>query len=171
MNRILFLLIIILFARIPSVSGQPGNHKLHKKQMQERKIQYIKETLQLTKSEEAALIPLLNQMDDEMEALHKKNRDLMHRFEENHLNLSDEEIRAMNDEMVKIFETEAQIKTNYHKKISKILPPVKVFLLYKAKGDFKRMLIREFKGHGRHGCVSPLGMPTCEDLPPPEDRG
>lgn len=132
-----------------------GNHKKHKKMIQERKNVFIKEELQLTKNEEEKLIPLLNEFEEKEDALRHRHKKLIYNFEKNSLNLSENEIKAMNREIAEIFEKKAALKKEYHEKYKKILPPVKVFLLYKAHHDFKRKLIKEFRGRGRHGCFTP----------------
>jgi hypothetical protein len=152
-------IIIVLFMLIPGIITAQGKHK-HKEMMQERKIEFIKKELQLTKTEEEKIIPLLNEFEKKEEALHRKYKALFYKFEQNHLNLSESEIQSMNKKMAEIFEQEASLKTEYHEKYQAILPPVKVFLLYKARHDFKRMLIKEYRNRGRHGCFSPEDSPN-----------
>jgi Spy/CpxP family protein refolding chaperone len=172
MKHIILTVTALLFAFQMNLWAQPGDgHRRHKEMMQERKKEYIKEKLQLTEAEESKLMPLIDAEEAEMDALHEKGRALMQRFEEDNLNLSESEIERMNAEFAELFDEEARIKKKYHEKYSEILPPVKVFLLYKSNKDFKRMLIREFKGRGRHGCNvgSPIILPDGADACPAID--
>jgi len=152
---------IILFLLIPGATTAQGKHK-HKEMMQERKIEFIKKELQLTKTEEEKLIPLLNEFDKKEDALRKRHKALFLKFEQNHLNMSEDEVKTLNAEMAEIFEQEAKLKNEYHEKYKAILPPVKLFLLYKAHHDFKRMIIKEYRNRGRHGCFSPEKTPNEE---------
>jgi len=47
----------------------------------------------------------------------------------------------------------AQLGNEYHQKFKKVLPPVKLILLYKADHDFKKQLLKKMKDSKDDKCI------------------
>ncbi|MEA2041190.1 MAG: hypothetical protein U9N85_01380 [Bacteroidota bacterium] len=147
MKHITYYILALFFLLPVLVHAQP--HKHHRDEITKRKKEFIKQELQLTETEEKALMPLYDALEKKKTALHKEHRRLIKSFDKNSLNLSDKEVESMNNKIVSIHRRQANLHEEYNKKFSAVLPPVKVFLLYKTEHDFKRILIREYRHRGK----------------------
>ena len=117
--------------------------------IQAKKIEFIKEELQLTEKEEADFVPLYNEMTAKKRAIHKKRRKIMKNFKKNSLNLSNEDMIKMSDDFILLEDEMHKISQEYHIKFKEVLPPVKVLMLYRSEYEFKRHLLKKMKRHGR----------------------
>ena len=151
MKHKLIYILILIFAFQTNLQAQKRQGKQHSEMMKKRKKEFIKQNLQLTEKEEKALMPVYEAFEEAMHSLHRERMMLIKSFDKNSLNISDAEIKKMNEKIISLHQQEAGLHKEYHHKFESILPPVKVFLLYKTEHDFKRILIKEFKHRGGQG--------------------
>ncbi len=141
-------LIILIFAG--SIYAQPHTGKHEKReQIRIKKLEYIKKKLQLTSSESKSFSPLYSELCEKKSKLHDQKKDLMRKYKQNNLNLSDKEISEYSDKYIEFDYKLAVLAKDYHYRFKKILSPVKLLLLYRAEKEFHRHLINEWRGHGR----------------------
>lgn len=137
-----FLTIFILSGHVFAQPG-PGMNAQKRKEIKEMQLKFIINKLQLTDKEKNEFVPLYNTYSSEREKLFTEKHKTMHNFKQNSLNMSDEELLALSDKFVDIDLRLAQLDKQYNEKFKKVLPPVKIILLYQAENDFKRELIKK----------------------------
>lgn len=142
-NNILIAIFIMLFFSV-QISGQHNMHKKRKK-IKERKLEFIKSELQLTEQEEKLFMPLYNEYDEKREKIHEERRGLMKNYKKNSLNLSDKKITEMSDKFIEYDFQTVTIRKEYHQKFKKVLPPVKILILYKSEHEFNKHLLKKMQ--------------------------
>ena len=157
------------------VNAQQGQDKdqmeQKRKEMSEkfraRKIAFITEQLSLTPGEAEKFWPVYNEMEQKREAI---TQNLMERFRDPGRELAEPTEEEAEKIMQQRFDEEQQLldlKKEYHKKFTGILPSTKVLRLYEAENMFRRHLMESI-GH-RHDDRRPeegaRGKPRMERYP------
>jgi hypothetical protein len=146
-NTILILIILTLFSY--QSFSQGGRHHQNRELIKQKKYEFVKNKLQLTEKEKKEFMPLYKSFDNEREKIHDERRAAMKNFKENHLNMSDEDLIKLIDTFADLEIRSAQLGKTYSDKFKKVLPPMKIILLFQAENDFKRHLLRG--AHDRRG--------------------
>ena len=138
------LLLLLAFMVGLSQSGfsQVKELELSKReQLEALKIAHITEKLALTPDEAQTFWPLFNQMEAKMKAVRKQRRKNRKDTKTNHDQMSDKELMASVEKEFNFEQQEFDLKKEYNRKFSKILPIKKVVLLHEAQDSFKRRLL------------------------------
>ena len=144
--------ITIILILITSVClSQPTKNNFEK--MIDQKCKFIKTELQLTEDQDKAFMPIFREFELKRKELHDKKRDLLNNYDKNSLNMSADELTKLSDEFVEVDSKMAQLGNEYHQKFKKVLPPVKLILLYKADHDFKKQLLKKMKDSKDDKCI------------------
>ena len=154
MKNIIFLFLIILFTT-GQIIAQPGPkmNTQKRKEIKEMQLKFIVNKLQLTDKEKSEFVPLYKNMSDEREKLFMQKHKIMRNFKQNSLNMSDEELLNLSDKLTDIDIRTAQLNKQYNEKFKKVLPPIKIILLYQAEHEFKKELLK--KMHHKKGRKMP----------------
>jgi hypothetical protein len=72
----------------------------------------------------------------------KGRHEIFRKFNQNSLNLSQEEIQKMTSDLVGYSMQEAKIMEEYDAKFKTVLSPMKVMMLYISEHEFKKNLIK-----------------------------
>lgn len=141
MKRIVLLFIITLTCTV--IMAQNA-HKMQQKreQIQAQKIAFITEKMQLSPEEAQVFWPVYNEYD-------KKKSDIERNLSSPQMRESRPDVETMSDEeindfILKRFDKEQQLvnlNTEYFQKFKDILPVKKVYKLYEAEMQFRRMLL------------------------------
>jgi hypothetical protein len=112
-----------------------------------QKIAYFTQKLQLTPSEAERFWPVYNQFQKEKNTLVLDQRKSNQFFRQNIGSLSDEEIEALADGIVRSKAAEADLYRDYHEKFKEILPIKKVMVLYQAESSYMAMLLQQLRNN------------------------
>ncbi len=146
--KTIFVLAALFFSGIAGFAQKPDREELKR-----MKLDFVKEELQLTENEESKFVPIYTEFNEKMEAIHDERRKMMHNFQKNSLNMSNEELTKLADNLVATEQKQSTLASEYHAKFKAVLPPLKVVLLYKAEHEFKKHLIHKMK----QNCNMPPG--------------
>jgi hypothetical protein len=114
-------------------------------------MKFIEEKLQLTAEEKTNFLPVYGEFDKKREDLHRERHQIFKNYQKNGLNMSDAEILKTADQIVNIDAQTAELEKQYLEKYKKMLPPVKILLLFKSEYEFKKELLRKMKeGKAEH---------------------
>jgi hypothetical protein len=153
MKTIKIIYIFFFFVAVPAtVSAQSGKEICKKReQIQAEKLQFIEEKLQLTDEEKTLFLPVFKEFDTKRENLHQERHKIFRNYKKNGLNMSEAEILKTADQLVEIDIQTAALEKQYLEKYKKLLPPVKILLLFQSEYEFKKELLRKMKGgKGQH---------------------
>ncbi len=155
MKQLIVIFLITFFAG-GQVSAQHGNMNTEKrKEIKEKQKQFIINKLQLTEKEKRDFIPVYEKYTSEREKLYIEKHKAMRNFKQNSLNMSDDELLNLSDKFINIELKSAQLCKKYNEQFKKVLPPVKIILLYQAENEFKKQLIKKM----HHKQVNKKKMP------------
>jgi len=151
-NTIFSLLIIFLISG--HLFAQPGMNAQKRKEIKEMQLKYIINKLQLTDKEKNEFVPIYKNFTVEREKFFTEKHKTMRNFKQNSLNMSDQDLLNLADKFVNIDLQLAQLDKQYNEKFKKVLPPIKIILLYQAENEFKRELIKKMH-HKQNRQISP----------------
>ena len=77
MKKIHSIIVIILFLSINNLSAQPHFFHKNREKIKAKKLEFIKEKLQLTAKEEKSFLPVYKEFEIKRENLHMKKRAIM----------------------------------------------------------------------------------------------
>ena len=136
--------------------AQPEDDELTRKEkLKAHKIAFISTELDLSPEEAEKFWPVYNELEAEMETIHKEKRKLMKSMKE----MGELSEKEAYDNMERIFELEAQenqLRTEYLGKFADVLGKKKAVKVFIAEEKFKRELLKKLKerpgkGGGRGG--------------------
>jgi hypothetical protein len=141
----IYILAFIIFALLKTTRAQDNRRE----EIESFRIAFFTRQLNLTPDEAKKFWPVYNEMQAEMQKIHKDRR-MRHRDErDNFDNLSDAEIeKTINDEMASR-QKELDIEKKYHDRFKAVLPMKKIAIYYRAQEGFKRELLRKLQGQRR----------------------
>ena len=139
---VLFIAIIMA----PRIYGQTDELS-RMERLNAQKIAYFTQKLQLTPSEAERFWPVYNQFQKEKNTLVLDQRKSNQFFRQNIGSLSDEEIEALADGIVRSKSAEADLYRDYHEKFKEILPIKKVMVLYQAESSYMAMLLQQLRNN------------------------
>ena len=153
-QALLLLAFAIGFGQI-SIAQNPELELSKREKLEALKIAHITERLALTPEEAQTFWPLYNELEAKMKDIRKQRRLNRKNTKANHDQLSDKELMAAIDAELDFEQQELNLKREYIKKFSKILPIKKVVLLHEAQDGFKRRLLKGAQEKGREGRHAP----------------
>lgn len=141
MKQLLSIIITILILS-GQAYAQGGNYQQKREDIRKKKYFFIVKELQLTDKEKKEFMPLYKEFDQKRENLHDERRKMMHNFQQNSLNMSNDDLNALIDKFVDIEIKSAQLGKVYINKFKEVISPMKIILLQHAENEFKRMILR-----------------------------
>ncbi len=151
MKKIIFLLSFVFAFLATGLSAQTGGSPKGKndsaqtasgsERVQALKVAYITKALDLTSAEAEKFWPIYNEYQDKREVVRKQLQADYKIIREQADKLSTEELTRIADEEVALKVKDAELLTEMHEKLKKVLPPKKLAQLYVAEDDFKKVLI------------------------------
>lgn len=147
---IILVLSLLVIGNALKGQGQADNEKLTA-----YKIAFFTERLNLTPAEAEKFWPLYNNYSARKNKLQLDRVSLMRYAAQNESNMSDSELTATADKLIKTFSEEAEIIASFNAELKKVLPPAKVIKLYQIENQYKMQLLRELnqrrQGMGNRG--------------------
>jgi hypothetical protein len=156
-TKALFSVLFVLFAFTANLNAQNSDkHTEHREKLKKEKMQFIETKLQLTETEKKNFMTVYEEYDKKREDLHRQRHMLFKNYKNNGLNMADAEILTIADKIVGIDASLSDLQTIYLEKFKKILPPVKILLLFQTENEFKKELLRKMKEGKADG-------PACDE--------
>ena len=131
MKKSFVYILIFIFAMQTNLQAQGRHGKQNREMIKKRKKEFLVQNLQLTNEEKKTLMPVYDAFESNMHSLRKERMLLIKDFEKNSLNISEADIKKMNEKIIELHQQEADL----HKE-------------YQTEHEFKKMLIKEFKHRG-----------------------
>ena len=140
LNYILTLL--LLFSSFSLMAQRPSmeDMKAMKDKFRADKVAFLTTRMDLTPAEAEKFWPVYNEFDSKRVDIQITYLSLERRILDNREQLSDEEITNFVKTDFAKKQEEEELNAKYYEKFLKILPPKKVFTLYKAEKDYYRYL-------------------------------
>jgi hypothetical protein len=109
------------------------------------KISFFTSKLDLTPTEAQAFWPVYNEFEKKRFEIQRQIHDFERMSDEEYVKLTEPEIVKMTNNYIESFESEANLRKEYHTKFQKILPQKKVLLMYRTENEFRGHMIREYR--------------------------
>jgi Skp family chaperone for outer membrane proteins len=93
--------------------------------------------------------PIFNEMQEEIQKLHRERRNRHRAGRDNYENISDVELEKMINEEFVSRQKELDIEKKYHEKFKDVLPMKKLAQFYRAQEGFKRELLKKIQSERR----------------------
>ncbi|MDC1325666.1 MAG: sensor of ECF-type sigma factor [Flavobacteriales bacterium] len=136
-------IIIILFFASTGLIAQPDRFE----KIRTLKTAYITQELSLTPSEAEKFWPVYNEYDSKRTKLRlSEGREVASKLRDVTEDLTDEEANILIDRWLQIESESLLLQQELISNLRKVLPPNKIIQLRKAENDFKRRLLKRYKG-------------------------
>ncbi|HXH18219.1 MAG TPA: hypothetical protein VNJ07_03960 [Chitinophagales bacterium] len=137
---------ILLAASCAAAMAQPPKNQQEKKEkMEQLKIAFITQKLNLTRQEAQKFWPVYNEYHDALDALRKERKEELKNYRTRFDELSEKELTEMVDKQIIYRQRELDLLKKYHAEYKSILPVKKVAMLYRAEDEFKAKVLQEIK--------------------------
>lgn len=140
MKKIVLAALATLFF-ITAAQTQPDRMGARQERIEQYKIAFFTEKLQLTPQESKAFWPLFEQFEREQEMLRSKY-DLRGKKLEL---LSDDEVKAYIMDQLEVEHEMAKLRKDYTMEFMEVLPVRKVAMLQRVNREFKKTLLKEMR--------------------------
>ncbi|OAB78207.1 hypothetical protein [Cochleicola gelatinilyticus] len=112
---------------------------------------YITEELSLSPMEAEKFWPIYNEYDDKLLAIRKNRRNsILETIRDGVDSMTNEEANMVLDESLAIQIAELEYRKELIKKLKKVLDPRKIVALSRAENNFKRKLLKQYRGQKRN---------------------
>lgn len=141
-------IVIMMMAMLTGTIAQPKGERFDPKEFRAHLEEFISKEAGLTASEGKAIFPIFHEMKEKQ----FKAQDKIFRLKRNGpaSNASDKEF-ANAIQKIKSLEVEkAETEEEYYKKMCKVIPARKVFLVMQAEDKFHRRMLNNFNRQGRN---------------------
>ncbi len=143
---LLTLFVLVVFF----VQAQPQKNRPRIEDMHNNKWTEISTKANLSEKEKTAVYPVFKEYETAVWNVFKQNRELMKslRDKKDNASLNYEEA---NDKYIDQEVKQAELLKGYHEKLTKLLPPKKLFDYYQAERVYKRQLLQNMPPHSKRG--------------------
>lgn len=141
-------IVIIMMAMLTSAIAQPRGERFSPKEFRAHLEEFISKEAGLTASEGKAIFPIFHEMKEKQ----FKAQDKIFRLKRNGpaSNASDKEFANAIQKIKNLEVEKAETEEEYYKKMCKVIPARKVFLVMRAEDKFHRRMINNFNRQGRN---------------------
>lgn len=141
--KTLFLVLFLSCTAFYASAQHPGNHQ----DIENYKIDYLKEKLELTPAEQKVFWPIYNSWQAEQQVLRKARRGKMISFRKitDIEAMSDTEVQQLIQNELSLKQRDLDIEKKYYQKLKSNLPIKTVGKYYRAQETFKRELLSRFR--------------------------
>lgn len=146
--KLLILIPAFLFALVATALAQPGDNEFFDdkvEQIRAQKVAFITNKLNLSVEESQKFWPVYNEFSNKKDDIQAKRREYTHALTIALPSLAEKDVEARLDLIAALDMSEAQLKQEYHLKFKSVLPPSKVFLLYRAEHEFTRYMLKRYR--------------------------
>lgn len=141
-------IVIMMMAMLTSALAQPRGERFSPKEFRAHLEEFISKEAGLTASEGKAIFPIFHEMKEKQ----FKAQDKIFRLKRNGpaSNASDKEFANAIQKIKNLEVEKAETEEEYYKKMCKVIPARKVFLVMQAEDKFHRRMINNFNRQGRN---------------------
>lgn len=126
---------------------KPKQEKSEEK-LKEEKVAFFNQKLDLTTQESEDFWPVYNEYWKRKNQIYDDKRTAMKYCSKNIDRMTNEEIIKYADMYINFQKQESELLIEFNEKFKKVLPPKKVFVLYKTDYEFKTYLLQQIKNSG-----------------------
>lgn len=151
-KHLLFILALILGCSASAFAQKPHGKKAENmmKELQEFKIKFIAQEIDLKESQKADFVELYNEMSakrvEVMRDAWKMEREL-----KNNPDATEADYQAVTDAMTKAKAKDAEIEKSYDEKFAKILSQKQIYKMKEAEDEFRKKMAEMRHKHGKKG--------------------
>lgn len=127
---------------------KPKQEKSEEK-LKEEKVAFFNQKLDLTTQESEDFWPVYNEYWKRKNQIYDDKRTAMKYCSKNIDRMTNEEIIKYADMYINFQKQESELLIEFNEKFKKVLPPKKVFVLYKTDYEFKTYLLQQIKNSGK----------------------
>jgi len=113
--------------------------------LQQQKVTFFTENLQLTAAESARFWPVYNDYQNRRDKITRDRNTLLKYYEANKGNMTDTEASELIEKYLGFQKQETELLETYTKKFQEILPAKKVMRIYQVELDFKKWLLENLR--------------------------
>ena len=147
----LFLILPILF---PGLLLQAQTRRAEiKENIQQQKISFFTENLQLTSAESTHFWPVYNDYQNRRDKITRDRNTLLKYYDSNKNNMTEDEAGEIIAKYIAFQQDETALLESFTKKFQEFLPAKKVIRIFVAELDFKKWLLQNLRQN--KGSVSP----------------
>ncbi len=141
-------IVIMMMAMLTSALAQPKGERFSPKEFRAHLEEFISKEAGLTASEGKAIFPIFHEMKEKQ----FKAQDKIFRLKRNGpaSNASDKEFANAIQKIKNLEVEKAETEEEYYKKMCKVIPARKVFLVMQAEDKFHRRMLNNFNRQGRN---------------------
>ena len=141
-------IVIMMMAMLTSAIAQPRGERFSPKEFRAHLEEFISKEAGLTASEGKAIFPIFHEMKEKQ----FKAQDKIFRLKRNGpaSNASDKEFANAIQKIKNLEVEKAETEEEYYKKMCKVIPARKVFLVMQAEDKFHRRMLNNFNRQGRN---------------------
>lgn len=141
-------IVIMMMAMLTSALAQPRGERFSPKEFRAHLEEFISKEAGLTASEGKAIFPIFHEMKEKQ----FKAQDKIFRLKRNGpaSNASDKEFANAIQKIKNLEVEKAETEEEYYKKMCKVIPARKVFLVMQAEDKFHRRMLNNFNRQGRN---------------------
>jgi hypothetical protein len=137
------LLLIWILAGMPTLAQSRLGEKLDA--LQQRKIAFFTENLQLTPAESARFWPVYNDYQNRRDKITNDRNNLLRYYELNKSNMTDGEAGDLINKYISFQEEDTKLLETYTKKFQEFLPAKKVMRIFIVELEFKKWLLNNLR--------------------------
>lgn len=113
--------------------------------LQQQKISFFTEKLQLTPNESAKFWPVYNDYQNRRDKITRDRNTLLQYYEANKANMTESEANDVIGKYISFQQEETRLLESYTKKFQEFLPAKKVVRIYIVELDFKKWLLENLR--------------------------
>lgn len=140
--------LILLFITIISIKTTFAQEQ-RREEIESFRVAYFTRQVGLNTEEAKKFWPIFNEMQEEIQKLHRERRNRHRAGRDNYENISDVELEKMINEEFVSRQKELDIEKKYHEKFKDVLPMKKLAQFYRAQEGFKRELLKKIQSERR----------------------
>jgi len=140
----IILLPLIVCLSMPEMMPQTARGE-RQDNLQQQKIAFFDDKLQLTDGESAKFWPVYNDFQNRRDKITRDRNTLLQYFEANQANMPEAEAKAMITKYLAFQKDETILLETYTEKFMQILPAKKVMRIYLVELDFKKWLLENLR--------------------------
>ena len=140
--------LILFFISVISIKTTFAQEQ-RREEIESFRVAYFTRQVGLNTEEAKKFWPIFNEMQEEIQKLHRERRNRHRAGRDNYENISDAELEKMINEEFVSRQKELDIEKKYHEKFKDILPMKKLAQFYRAQEGFKRELLKKIQSERR----------------------
>lgn len=132
----------------PPKPNREANEKEREEKIDQLKIAFITDELDLTSEEAEKFWPIYNELEDKLKELRKANRKIQKEVDESYESLSNEDAKKKLETILDNEKKEIDYRKEYSEKFSKVIGDKRTLKLLSLEHEFKRELLERLKEQG-----------------------